>query len=419
METDHNEQLEAFLRGAKEASRTAAGLSGAVRNRLLNEMADALITGKAEILRANALDTEAAAQNGMAAAMLDRLVLNDKRVAEMAQALREIAALRDPLGVVIDGWVNDDELRIEKVSVPIGVIAAIYESRPNVTADVAALCLKSGNAAILKGGKEARHSNEAISEILRSVLRRNQLSEMIISLLPDSSHEGVKWLIRQNSYVDLIVPRGGEGLIKFVSENASVPVVKHDKGVCHLYIHSSAEYEMSERIAINAKVQRPSACNAIETLLIDSAIAAEFLPKLQAAFEREKTELRGCELTRGVINVGAADERDWQTEYQDNILSIKVVSGVDEAIAHIHAYGSSHSEAIIARENGVIERFLHTVDAACVYANASTRFTDGGQFGFGAEVGISTNKLHARGPMGVRELTTYKYRIYGKGQTRG
>ncbi|GHV07386.1 gamma-glutamyl phosphate reductase [Campylobacterota bacterium] len=418
MEENMNSLTE-FLREAKAAARVAAILSDKERSALIVEMAAALEESLPAILEANAIDLEAADRAAMVSAMRDRLLLNEDRVRDMATALREIAALRDPIGSVIDGWRTAEGLKIEKISVPIGVICAIYESRPNVTADVAALCLKSGNAAILKGGKEAAHSSSAIAAALQSVLTRHNLPSGIVALLPDGSRETVKWLVRQDRYIDLIVPRGGEGLIRFVSENATVPVVKHDKGVCHLYIHESAEYDMSEPIAINAKVQRPSACNAIETLLIDRKVAAQFLPKLKAAFDLHHTELRGCELTREIINIGAADEADWSTEYLDNILSIKVVASIDEAIAHIFQYGSLHSEAIVANDANAIESFLDRVDAACVYANASTRFTDGGQFGFGAEVGISTNKLHARGPMGIRELTTYKYQIRGNGQIRG
>ncbi|MDR3162900.1 MAG: glutamate-5-semialdehyde dehydrogenase [Helicobacteraceae bacterium] len=410
--------MEEFLIAVKKASRVAAQLGGRARTEMLNEMAEALKSRKEAILSANEQDVKNARSNALSSAMIDRLLLNDRRVDEMAEAIGEIAALRDPLGGVIDGWTNPDGLRIEKVSVPIGVVCVIYESRPNVTADAAALCLKSGNAAILRGGKEAANSNEAIISALQEALLLRALPPEMIAAPPDNSREGIKELIGQNRYIDLVVPRGGAGLIRFVSENAAVPVVKHDRGLCHLYIHKSADYAKAENIAINAKVQRPSACNAIETLLIDADIAPYFLPRLKTAFDREKTELRGCQSCRAIIDVKEAASDDWAMEYLDNILSIKVVSGIDEALDHIAAYGSMHSEAIIAESGGAIERFLNEVDAACVYANASTRFTDGGQFGFGAEVGISTNKLHARGPMGVKELTTYKYRVCGNGQVR-
>jgi glutamate-5-semialdehyde dehydrogenase len=412
------EKLTQFLKSAKAAAHIMSVLPGKKRSAVLNEMAQALLAEKEAILQANAKDMKNAETAGLSEAMCDRLLLNDKRLGEMATALREIAALRDPVGRVIDGWVTDDELKIEKVAVPIGVVGVIYESRPNVTADVAALCFKSGNVAILKGGKEAIHSNTAIASVLQGVLKAHALPEAAIALLPDGSREAVAWMVKQDRYLDLIVPRGGEALIRFVSENATVPVVKHDKGVCHLYVHIGADYKTAERVAINAKTQRPSACNAIETLLIDDKVATAFLPRLKKAFEAAGTRLRGCEKTREQIGVDPASEADWDEEYLSNTLAIKVVSGIDEAIAHIHRHGSSHSEAIVTTNHAAAEQFLNSVDAACVYVNASTRFTDGGQFGFGAEVGISTNKLHARGPMGVSELTTYKFQIYGNGQIR-
>ncbi|MDR1450826.1 MAG: glutamate-5-semialdehyde dehydrogenase [Helicobacteraceae bacterium] len=406
----------AFLQKVKEASRVVAKLDGRTRAALLNEMASAIEKNRATILRANAIDMQNASD--LSLAMRDRLWLDEKGILEIAKGLREIAALRDPIGAVIDGWVTEDNLKIEKIAVPIGVVGVIYESRPNVTADVAALCFKSANAAVLKGGKEAARSNAAIAEVLQNVLTANGLPKEAIAPLPDGSRETVKRLVKQNKYLDLIVPRGGEALIAFVTEHATVPVVKHDKGVCHLYMHASADYEKAEKIAVNAKTQKPSACNAIETLLIDLAIAAAFLPKLKAAFDAQKTTLYGCEKTRAIIDINAAGEEDWDREYLDNVLSIKVVNGIDEAIEHIQTHGSAHSESILANDRGAIDRFLNEIDAACVYSNASTRFTDGGKFGFGAEVGISTNKFHARGPMGIKELTTYKYLIYGNGQIR-
>ncbi|HEX5624104.1 MAG TPA: glutamate-5-semialdehyde dehydrogenase, partial [Sulfuricurvum sp.] len=309
-------------------------------------------------------------------------------------------------------------LKIEKVSIPIGVIGIIYESRPNVTSDTAALCFKSSNGCVLKGGKEAEASNAVIAEVLQGVLVRNHLPKELIALLPDSSREGVAKLIKMDKYVDLIVPRGGEGLIRYVSQNSSVPVVKHDKGLCHTYIDKEANIENAIAIALNAKVQRPGVCNAMETLLVDQAIAVEVLPVLKEAFDREHTQLKGCDLTRQTIEVAQASEEDFDTEYLANILNIRVVDGVEGAISHIVRFGSGHSESIITESITAAERFMDAVDAAAVYVNASTRFTDGGAFGFGAEVGISTNKLHARGPMGVEGLTTYKYKIYGKGQIR-
>jgi glutamate-5-semialdehyde dehydrogenase len=410
--------MQAFLEAAKESSAIVATLDGARKRRILEKMAEALEARTEEILAANALDMEGAEREKLGSALKDRLFLDEGRVAAMAQSLREIAALREPVGRVLEGWRNDANLRIEKVSVPIGVIGVIYESRPNVTADVGALCFKSGNVAILKGGKEAEHSNRAIARILQEVLEAEGLPREIISLLPDSSREGVAYLIRQDRYVDLIVPRGGEALIRYVSENASVPVVKHDKGLCHTYIHADADVEMAIRIAVNAKCDRPGVCNAMETLLVDRSIALELLPKLHDAFREQGTELRADAESRELIEAAEATEEDWDTEYLANILSVRIVEGVDEAIEHIRRHGSGHSEAIVTENYRAAERFLDAVDAACVYVNASTRFTDGGAFGFGAEVGISTNKLHARGPMGIDELTTYKYKVYGSGQIR-
>ncbi len=410
--------METFLQKAKAATSVIGTLDGARKRDLLLQMADALDAARQSICDANAQDMAAAEEHGLSSALKDRLFLDDKRVAAMAQSLREIAALREPVGRVLEGWRNDADLRIEKVSVPIGVVGVIYESRPNVTADVGALCFKSGNVAILKGGKEAEHSNRAIADVLQGVLERNGLPREIISLLPDGSREGVAALIRQDRYVDLIVPRGGEALIRFVSQNATVPVVKHDKGLCHTYIHADADREMAVRIAVNAKCDRPGVCNAMETLLVDRALAREILPELHAAFAEQGTELRADEEACGMIEAALASQEDWDTEYLANILAVKVVSGPEEAIEHIRRHGSGHSEAIVTENYSVAEKFLEEVDAACVYVNASTRFTDGGAFGFGAEVGISTNKLHARGPMGINELTTYKYKIYGKGQLR-
>lgn len=410
--------MEHFLEKAKSASRRVATMSGSERNRILREMADALRANTMNVIEANAIDMRKADEENLAASLKERLMLDEKRIEAMAVAIEEIAALKDPVGRVIEGWVTDAGLKIEKVSIPIGVIGIIYESRPNVTSDTAALCFKSSNGCVLKGGKEAENSNAAIAMALQSVLVRNDLPKELISLLPDSSREGVARLIKMDRYVDLIVPRGGEGLIRFVSQNASVPVVKHDKGLCHTYIDKDADIDNAIAIALNAKVQRPGVCNAMETLLVDKMIAASLLPQLKEVFDRAHTQLKGCEVTRETIGVEPASEEDFDTEYLANILNIRVVDGVEGAISHIVRYGSGHSEAIITENITVAERFLDSVDAAAVYVNASTRFTDGGAFGFGAEVGISTNKLHARGPMGVEGLTTYKYKIYGKGQIR-
>lgn len=410
--------METFLKEAKASSRVIATLSGADKNRILREMATALRTNTDDILKANALDMADAETNDLAASLKDRLFLDAGRIEAMAVAIEEIAGLKEPVGRVLDGWVTEAGLKIEKVTVPIGVIGIIYESRPNVTSDTAALSFKSSNVCVLKGGKEAQHSNEAIAKVLQSVLQSNGLPKALISLIPDASREGVAKLIRMDKYVDLIVPRGGEGLIRYVSENASVPVVKHDKGQCHTYIDKDANVKNAIAIAINAKVQRPGVCNAMETLLVDTAIAEEVLPQLKAAFDEAHTELKGCALTQNIIDVAPATDADYDTEYLANILNIRVVDGVEGAIDHIVRFGSGHSEAIITENITTAEVFMNSIDAAAVYVNASTRFTDGGAFGFGAEVGISTNKLHARGPMGIEGLTTYKFKIYGSGQIR-
>ena len=410
--------MEQFLSEAKSASRVLSTISGAEKKRILQEMATAIRDETADLLVANAVDMSDGKKNNLTSALMDRLFLDESRVNAMAVAIQEIAALKEPVGRVLDGWVTEDGLKIEKVSIPIGVIGIIYESRPNVTSDTAALCFKSSNVCVLKGGKEAEHSNRAIAKVLQGVLAKNNLPTALISLIPDSSRAGVDKLIKMDKYVDLIIPRGGAGLINHVSANATVSVVKHDKGQCHTYIDKDAKIDRAIAIAINAKVQRPGVCNAMETLLVDSAIASETLPMLKTAFDEAHTELKGCIKTQDIIEVANATDEDYDTEYLANILNIRVVDGVDGAIEHIVKYGSGHSEAIITESITSAEIFLNAIDAAAVYVNASTRFTDGGSFGFGAEVGISTNKLHARGPMGIEGLTTYKFKIYGSGQVR-
>ncbi|WP_457749988.1 glutamate-5-semialdehyde dehydrogenase [Sulfurimonas sp.] len=410
--------MEQFLKEAKSASRVLNTLSGSDKNNILREMANALRANTMDLMEANAIDMLEGEKNKLSSALMDRLFLDEERIESMAQAIEDIAALKEPVGRVLDGWVTEDGLKIEKVSIPIGVIGIIYESRPNVTSDTAALCFKSSNVCVLKGGKEAERSNKAIAKVLKAVLENHDLPTSLISLIPDSSREGVAKLIKMDKYVDLIIPRGGAGLIKYVSENATVSVVKHDKGQCHTYIDKDANIEDALKIALNAKVQRPGVCNAMETLLVDKAIAKETLPLLKEAFDAAETELKGCTETQKIITVTNATDNDYDTEYLANILNIKVVDGVQEAIEHIVHFGSGHSEAIITQNITSAEEFLNNIDAAVVYVNASTRFTDGGAFGFGAEVGISTNKLHARGPMGIEGLTTYKYKVYGSGQIR-
>ncbi|MEZ4694530.1 MAG: glutamate-5-semialdehyde dehydrogenase [Aliarcobacter sp.] len=410
--------MQAFLEEAKRSSRTIANLSTAVKNKVLNEMADALMKHCDFIIDHNAKDMSEAKLNNLDEALLDRLLLTGDRVKAMSDAIKQIASQQEPVGRILDGWVTKDGLNIQKVSIPIGVIGIIYESRPNVTSDTAALCFKSGNVCVLKGGKEAEHSNKAIAIVLREVLAKNKLPEQAISLLPDSTREGVAKLIKQDKYVDLIVPRGGEALIRFVSENSSIPVIKHDKGLCHIYVDKDAAPAKIIDIAINAKCQRPGVCNAMETLLIHEDIAPYILNGLEDAFADFGTILKGCPETLKFIKAVPAANEDYNTEYLANILNIKIVKNVDEAINHIQKYGSGHSESILSENYTTVNKFLNEVDAACVYANASTRFTDGGAFGLGAEVGISTNKLHSRGPMGINDLTTFKYKIYGQGQIR-
>ena len=410
--------MEEFLEKAKSGSRVLNTLSGKEKNRILKEMAESLRENTESLMQENAKDMEDGKNNNLTSALMDRLFLDEKRIDSMAQAIEEIAALKEPVGRVLDGWVTEDDLKIEKVSIPIGVIGIIYESRPNVTSDTAALCFKSSNVCVLKGGKEAENSNKAIARILQDVLASNELPTSLISLIPDSSREGVAQLIKMDKYVDLIIPRGGAGLIKYVNDNATVSVVKHDKGQCHTYIDKDAKLDNAVAIAINAKVQRPGVCNAMETLLVDRAIASEVLPRLKKEFDNNGTELKGCLETQAIIDAKHATDEDYDTEYLANILNLRIVDGVDGAIEHIVRFGSGHSEAIITENITASETFLNAIDAAAVYVNASTRFTDGGAFGFGAEVGISTNKLHARGPMGIEGLTTYKFKIYGQGQVR-
>eukprot|EP01156_Anaeramoeba_ignava_P018670 Anaeramoba_ignava/a92498_17.p1 GENE.a92498_17~~a92498_17.p1 ORF type:complete len:411 (+),score=-10.60 a92498_17:1342-2574(+) len=410
--------MEQFLEKAKNSSRIVSQISGKEKNAILLKMAKKLRENTSTIIEENKKDMIDAVANSLSDSLKDRLLLDEKRIESMAKAIEEIAALKDPLGKILDGWITEDGLKIEKVTIPIGVIGIIYESRPNVTSDTAALCFKSGNVCVLKGGKEAQNSNVIIASLLQEVLTENDLPKEIISLLPDSSREGVAKLIKQDKFVDLIVPRGGEALIKYISENSSVPVVKHDKGQCHIYIDKDANMQNALKIAVNAKCSRPGVCNAMETLLVDKDIANIALPAFEEVFNENGTQLIGCAKTRELIEADIATDEDYHTEYLANILNIKVVDGVQGAIEHIAQYGSGHSEAIITQNITTSEKFLNSVDASSVYVNASTRFTDGGAFGFGAEVGISTNKLHVRGPMGIEGLTTYKFKIYGNGQIR-
>jgi glutamate-5-semialdehyde dehydrogenase len=420
------EQVTLLARQAKLASRELAKLSTAEKNACLLAMANALEPNRRAILDANARDLEAGAQAGLSAAMLDRLRLDDKRIAAMAQGLREVAALPDPVGRVLDERVRPNGLRLCKVSVPIGVVAIIYESRPNVTADAAGLCFKSGNATILRGGKEALRSNLAIAQVLLEAGEQSlaRFPAHAIQVVPTTEREAIQELLSLTQYVDVCMPRGGEGLIRAVAQCSKVPVIKHYKGVCHVFVDGDADLKMAEKIVLNAKCQRPAVCNAMETLLVDSQIAKDFLPAVGIRLAEKKVQLRCDERAEAILKsnpkseIRRATDQDYFTEYNDNILNVRVVDGVRAAIDHINHYGSAHSDSIVTASEPHARQFLDEVDSAAVYWNASTRFTDGGEFGMGAEIGISTDKIGARGPMGLEELTTYKWLGYGTGQVR-
>ncbi len=407
------------VKEAKAASRVLANLSTEVKNRALLAMADLLEARGEEIKKENARDLEYGKEKGLSSALLDRLLLDDKRIKGMAQGLREVAALPDPVGEVVKMWKRPNGLQIGKLRVPLGVVAVIYESRPNVTADTAALCIKSGNAIVLRGGSEAIYSNKIIAGILREAAREAGVPPQAIQLIETTDREAVFHLLKMDEYVDLVVPRGGEGLIRFVAENSRIPVVYHYKGVCHTFVDRDADLDMAWDISFNAKVQRPGVCNAMETLLVHAHIAQAFLPEMARRFREAGVELRGCSRARELVpEMKEATEDDWYAEYLDLILAVRVVESFEEAVDHIHTYGSGHSEAIVTTNYATAMRFLKEVDAAAVYVNASTRFTDGFEFGLGAEMGISTQKLHVRGPMGLEDLTCCKFIILGQGQIR-
>jgi len=406
-------------RQAKQAARKLATLSTAVKNQGLAAMADALEEHSAQILAANAIDIQHGREKGMTASLIDRLMLNEARIAAMADGLRQIIALPDPIGEVLGMQRRPNGLDIGKMRVPLGVIGIIYEARPNVTVDAAGLCLKSGNACILRGGSEAIHSNTNIAQILNGACRLAGIPLGAVQLIETTDRQAVNALLRLNQYVDVIIPRGGAGLIKMVVENSTVPVIETGTGICHTYVDACADVEMAHKIAFNAKVSRPAVCNSMETLLVHQKAAAALLPALLADYHQAGVELRGCPETRQYHEaVQPASEEDWATEYHDLILSIRIVPDMDTALDHIAAYSTRHSEAIVTSNYANGRRFLQEVDAAAVYINASTRFTDGFEFGFGAEIGISTQKMHARGPMGLPELTSIKYIVYGDGQIR-
>lgn len=412
---------ELILKGkkAKEASYILSNISTNKKNEALNEMSKALLENISEIISANKIDIEKARNKGTSEAMLDRLLLNEDRIKGMSKGLKQVAGLEDPVGEVSSIITRPNGLQIGKKRVPLGVIGIIYEARPNVTCDAVGLCIKSGNVTILRGGSEAINSNKKIIEVLKKALEKTQLPTECIQLIEDTSRETVKSMMKLNEYIDVLIPRGGAGLIKSVVENATVPVIETGTGNCHVYVDENSDLEMAKEIVINAKTSRPAVCNAEEKLLVHENIAKEFIPVIVKELRKRKVEVRGDEKSIAVVNdIIQSNEDDYYKEYLDYIICIKILKNIDEAISHINKYGSGHSEVIVTNDYQNTQKFHQQVDAAAVYVNASTRFTDGEEFGFGAEIGISTQKLHARGPMGLKELTTNKYIIFGNGQIR-
>jgi glutamate-5-semialdehyde dehydrogenase len=414
------EQIRTIAVEARRASRAIAKLSSGAKNSLLLDMAAALVAQSDHIIEENAKDLAAAEKKGIPAAMLDRLLLDESRIQAMADGLREVANLPDPVGEVTKMWKRPNGLMVGKMRIPLGVIGIIYEARPNVTADAAALCLKAGNAVILRGGSEAINSNVAISQVLRDTMVKSGIPAAALSVIPFVDREGVLEMLKQEEFIDLIIPRGGEGLIRFVVEHSKIPVIKHYKGVCHVFLDASADFDVAERIIVNAKTQRPGVCNALETLLIHKDLAERFSPRIYETLTQLGVEIRGDETFRQfAAGAKAATEEDWYEEFLDLILAVKVVDDFDEAIEHINTYGSLHTEAIITSDYANAQRFIREVNSGVVMVNASTRFSDGNQLGLGAEIGISTTKLHSFGPMGLEDLTTTKFIVYGEGQVRG
>ena len=411
--------IEGIAKAAREASFRLASVDSAVKDKVLQRMADALEAGADGLKKENAKDLEAGKEKGLTDAMLDRLTLSDKVIKGMAGGLREVAALKDPVGEVSDLSVMASGIRVGRMRIPLGVVGIIYESRPNVTADAAGLCLKSGNAVVLRGGSEAINSNMAIAVILRDALEAEGISKDTVQVIETTDRDAVLQMLKQEEFIDVIIPRGGEGLIRFVTENSKIPVIKHYKGVCHVFVDESADMDMATDIAFNAKVQRPGVCNAMETLLVHKSVADEFLPLIGKRYKEAGVEIRGCERTRAIlIGANEASEEDWYAEFLDLIIAVKVVDDMDAAIKHIEKYGSLHTESIITESYERSQRFLREVNSSTVMVNASTRFSDGGQFGLGAEIGISTTKLHSYGPMGLVDLTTRKFIVLGEGQIR-
>jgi glutamate-5-semialdehyde dehydrogenase len=413
------EQIHVMGRQARAAALKLSQLSSETKNAILTAMAQGLRDASGEILAANAKDIAAGESKGLSSAMLDRLRLDEMRLEAIAAALEHVATLPDPVGQVLDDWQRPNGIRIEQVRVPIGTIGIIFESRPNVTADAAALCFKTGNATILRGGSEAIHSNRAIASALQTSGEKVGLPVHSIQLVPFTDRESVAAMAGMDQWLDLIIPRGGKGLIETVVSLARMPVIKHYDGICHLYVHEKADLEMAVKLAVDSKTQKPGVCNALETLLVHRPVAEAFLPMAATALRAKGVELRGCAETLAILTDAIpATEEDWGAEYLDLILAIKIVGSTAEAVDHINTHGSHHTDCIVTADHAVAEHFLRAVDSACVFHNVSTRFADGGEFGFGAEIGISTDKLHARGPMGLRELTSYQYRVRGNGQTK-
>jgi len=413
------DMIRTMARDAKKASRGLRSLERGQKDDALLKMAEKLVAARERIIAENQKDLSAAEDAGLSSAMLDRLTLNDEVIGAMADGLREVAALPDPVGAVPGMWKRPNGLLVGRVRIPLGVIGFIFESRPNVTVDAAALCLKAGNAVILKGGSEAIHSNMILGKLLSEALQEAGIPEKAVQVIPTTERAAVTALISLDEEVDVIIPRGGEGLIRFVTEHSRVPVLKHYKGVCHIYVDQSASPKMAQDICFNAKVQRPGVCNALETLLVHEEIAPNFLPEMGRQYEKAGVEIRGCPKTLALVpGAVTAVESDWPAEFLDLILAVKVVGSMDEALDHIETYGSHHTEAIITNDYDRSQRFLAQVDSSVVLVNASTRFNDGNQLGLGAEIGINTSKLHAYGPMGLEELTTTKFVVYGQGQIR-
>ncbi|OGQ46086.1 MAG: glutamate-5-semialdehyde dehydrogenase [Deltaproteobacteria bacterium RIFCSPLOWO2_02_44_9] len=411
--------IKQIAKSARQASLKLASIDTNVKNRALLSMAEGLLKDADAIKEANKKDIKAAEGKGLSKAMLDRLTVSDKVLKGMADGIKEVIALPDPVGEITRMWKRPNGLLVGRMRIPIGVIGIIYEARPNVTADAAALCLKSGNAVILRGGSEAINSNLAIAKVLQEACKKEGIPETAIQVVPTIERDIMLEMLKLEEYIDLIIPRGGEGLIRFVAENSRIPVIKHYKGVCHIFVDEFADLEMAENVCFNAKVQRPGVCNAMETLLVHKNIAKEFLPRMGKKYQEANVELRGCAETRKILSYAkSAAEEDWYAEYLDLILSVKIVKDMDEAINHIAKYGSLHTESIITKDYNNSQRFLREVNSSTVLVNASTRFSDGFELGLGAEIGISTTKIHAFGPMGLEELTTQKFIIYGEGQIR-